>query len=457
MSPERATLALVLLVIGCGEGGSGSGPTGRVLQAGAPVPGVLVTVEGFPAAISDANGEFRLDGVPQTFAAKARREHAGGRFEETLQNVSASEATLTLPAPLTLQLMPTSRTIELLWTASDSPAFLEYRVYVSADPGLDETTGFLAFSTRDRATTTFSMLAVMGVPDYETMLYFRVYAVDEGGATSGSNVRGALNTVWDQNHFDFVYDVNVQHAWAGTERLVSLAWDGEAAWLLYWRVLGAGEADGTLPDEITLARVDIDTRVVLRELTLPLQGQPRGLAWDGSQLWLGTSDDFVPASVVRVDPVSGETTGRLELPGVEGWDSGFGASALGWDGTHLVITRRVSSPEVPGVGSAVLQTLDPLTGEPLSQFELPPALLDPSGVACREGRYWIAGGGGPMDGWATLTPSGKLGIFDASGQQVGIAQTSLLPGPLDFAGDRLLLVSDNRVHTTTLSLHDESQ
>ena len=459
MMPTRVIPAALLVLAGCEDRGGQVAPAGRVLQAGTPVAGVLVTIEGLPATVTDANGEFRLENPPASFVATARREHAGGRFEETRRQVSVG-ATLVLPAPLVLEPpTSTSTTITVTWTPSDSATFAEYQVYASASPAIDDQNGFHAFSTTDRATTTFTMTAVMGVPEPDFPMYFRVYAVDQDGARAGSNVRGATNTLWDTNTFDSVYDVSVEASWAGAELVDSVAWDGEAVWLLYRRALGVGPDDVVLPDLMTLERIDVDTRAVLHRLTLPsIPGEVHGLAWDGSQLWLGAYDFAMPARVLRVDPLTAEITRELVLPAVTGWVHGSEPRDLDWDGSHLLVTRRVSSPEVPGVGSSVIQRIDPVTGAALVQLQLPAALQEPSGIAYRDGQYWLAGGGASgWDGWTTVTRSGRLAVLDLQGRLVGLAPTTLLPGALVYAGDRLLLVSDNRVHTATVTVRDEQQ
>jgi hypothetical protein len=83
-----------------------------------------------------------------------------------------------------------------------------------------------------------------------------------------------------------------------------------------------------------LYRVDPSTGANSRALEWP-ESRPRGITWDGSNLWVGTS-----STIYRVHPTTGALLGSFSVP------PGTNGGALTWDGTHLWMVDQAENGSV---------------------------------------------------------------------------------------------------------------
>jgi len=97
----------------------------------------------------------------------------------------------------------------------------------------------------------------------------------------------------------------------------SLCWDSKALWTFRH-------------DNPILCRVDPDTGRILKEFTIPGINRSRGIAFDGSHLWI---NDFAELKVFEVDPKDGKVLSTFQVPEQIGI-----AQTIVWDGENLYLS-----------------------------------------------------------------------------------------------------------------------
>jgi YVTN family beta-propeller protein len=115
----------------------------------------------------------------------------------------------------------------------------------------------------------------------------------------------------------------------------------------------------------------------LRQITLELgaQAEPRGLAFDGTHIWVASTGDD---TVRKIDPLSGDIVHTVDLPeGARPW-------RLTFDGSHIWVTRA------PEVGNGSVSKIAPGSGEVLASVVTG---IEPRGVAYGAGSIWVANHG----------------------------------------------------------------
>ena len=159
----------------------------------------------------------------------------------------------------------------------------------------------------------------------------------------------------------------------------SLTWDGTALW--------TANLDGKV------LRLDPQNGKVLRSIPAP-GPQPRGLAWDGTRLWI---NDFSRRQIFALDPVSGKVLRQFAAP-----DPVSGCMGLAWDGEHL---------HALGWATHRLYKLSP-GGKVISSVAVP--WRDIGGGV----RVHVAGGL-TWDGKTFWAPADRLVRFGACGRVIG--------------------------------------
>jgi outer membrane protein assembly factor BamB len=175
---------------------------------------------------------------------------------------------------------------------------------------------------------------------------------------------------------------------------------------------------------VTLVRRDLTTGAETTAVTITdLYAEPRGLAWDGTALWLATH--ATGQSVIRRYATDGTLLATFAAPD---W-----TTDLAWDGAHVVVANTWNEIEV----------LDPTTGAVVDAFTTPFEHSTQRGVTARDGQLWT-----------TSWSNDDVAILDGEGAHVAVARVQT--GDTDwgfesgvfltFAGDRLVLAADDRVY-----------
>lgn len=148
----------------------------------------------------------------------------------------------------------------------------------------------------------------------------------------------------------------------------------------------------------------------------PLPADPRGVAFDGTELWVGEGTSAQP-----VDPVSGPRATSIALPDA--------AEDLAWD-DGLVIAA----------GLADFEVVDPSTQQLVAA--VPVHKLDSvSAVAYHDGETWIATVGGPIlvyDATGTLLATASADAVAADGRTTELHLT--------FDGEALVIARGDVVY-----------
>jgi streptogramin lyase len=173
-----------------------------------------------------------------------------------------------------------------------------------------------------------------------------------------------------------------------------LAWDGSSLWVVA----------GTNPELPVIYELDPADGSVRSSFAAPGPGH-RDLAWDGEALWYSAHGT---RSIYRLDPADGSVLSQFGAPvGGEGHPRG-----LAWDGTHLW-HADASSPE------RRIFRLSPEDGEVLEEFTSPVTL--PMALEWDGSHLWVSQLSEPR-------PS-RVVRFDTSGD---VVQT--IPSPRDLTG-----------------------
>ena len=126
-----------------------------------------------------------------------------------------------------------------------------------------------------------------------------------------------------------------------------MTWDGEHLWVTRYY-------PNTQPN---LFKIDVSAGTI--KDTIPSQGlQPQGMAWDGTYLWNAQDDnDGDPERVWQLDPAMGDTLYSFAVPNT-GSASGESPRGLAWDGTYLWLVSKAPSPST----SKYIYKIDPFGG-----------------------------------------------------------------------------------------------
>jgi hypothetical protein len=140
-------------------------------------------------------------------------------------------------------------------------------------------------------------------------------------------------------------------------------------------VVGNSAPSQTYP---AVSRIDPRTRRVSTE---PFSGKP---ATGFGSLWIQTNAASDNAAIVRVDPATGQTLARIEVPRVVGISSGGGRL---WAISSP--RSRSASTFQPIKGTAALRQIDPRTNHVIGKpIRLP--LIQPVSIVVSHGQLWIA-------------------------------------------------------------------
>jgi hypothetical protein len=125
-----------------------------------------------------------------------------------------------------------------------------------------------------------------------------------------------------------------------------MTWDGSYLWVTRYY-------PNSQPN---LFKIDVSTETVVD--TIPSQGlQPQGMAWDGTYLWNAQDDnDGDPERVWQLDPATGDTLHSFAVPHT-GASSGESPRGLAWDGTYLWLVSKG-----PGPSEKYIYQIDPFGG-----------------------------------------------------------------------------------------------
>ena len=127
-----------------------------------------------------------------------------------------------------------------------------------------------------------------------------------------------------------------------------------------------------------VSRIDPPTRRVTTE---PFSGTP---ATGFGSLWIQTNAGSNDAAIVRVNPATGQTLARINVPRVIGVSSGGGRV---WAISYP--RSRSASTFQPIKGTAALWQIDPRTNRVIGKpIHLP--LIQPSSIVVSTGQLWIA-------------------------------------------------------------------
>lgn len=211
---------------------------------------------------------------------------------------------------------------------------------------------------------------------------------------------------------------------AGAGQVAGVTWDGEHVWLAYYRQVG----DYYDNDVVAIVQLDADGSELVRHEYDDDYTPPKGLAWVDGSLWINYNAEGGSGSQVmrEIDPATGEVTRQLATD--QGtWD-------LDFDGSHLALSNLWNQVQLvdPGDGSLDVSIETPMIESSTQR-----------GIACRPGEIWLAS-----------QASDRLVVLDRDGAARASARTDLLAPDwnyvfdlyLAFAGDRLALVVNSRVH-----------
>jgi len=170
------------------------GLTGIVTSLGEPVPNAAVTLSNDAVNYGQTtglDGKFVFTGIDKgEYILTVKAEDQNSKFIQYQKNVSVlsetSEEDIELPEGVTL-LEPskvTDSSVELKWTKSTIPNFLEYKLYRHSTSGLDEATGELIHVATNANDTAFTDTEVMESETY----YYRVFVRNTFGLYGGSNI-----------------------------------------------------------------------------------------------------------------------------------------------------------------------------------------------------------------------------------------------------------------------------
>jgi 5-hydroxyisourate hydrolase-like protein (transthyretin family) len=135
-------------------------------------------------------------------------------------------------------------------------------------------------------------------------------------------------------------------------------------------------AEGTVPVVFTITVEDAPFSLEAPEAS------PRGLAWDGTHLWVAVGDDDQAPRIYQIDPADGSVENSFDAPAAQ-------HRGLTWDGENLWYSAH---------GTRTIYKLDPSDGTVLDQF-LSPRGNDsqPRGLAWDGETLWHADAGDPND------------------------------------------------------------
>jgi len=135
-----------------------------------------------------------------------------------------------------------------------------------------------------------------------------------------------------------------------------LAWDGTNLWL-------------SVGDAKKIYRLNPTTGEVISSFGSP-DAIPRGLAWDGTNLWL--AGDYAD-KIYKLNPTTGEVISSFASPDIYPY-------SLAWDGTNLWLA---------GLSAKKIYKLNPTTGEVISSFGSPDIYT--YGLAWDGTNLWLSG------------------------------------------------------------------
>lgn len=174
---------------------------GVVTASGDPVVNasvILANDNSNHVTTTGADGRFALDDVDQgDYVLTIKAETENNKFIQYQKNVRVlqenSEQTIELPAGVTLHEPSnvTDRSIELTWSKSTIPNFLEYKLYRHNTSGLDETTGELIHVSMSADDTVFTDIDVAESQAY----FYRVFVRNDFGLYGGSNITNVTTSV----------------------------------------------------------------------------------------------------------------------------------------------------------------------------------------------------------------------------------------------------------------------
>jgi hypothetical protein len=145
----------------------------------------------------------------------------------------------------------------------------------------------------------------------------------------------------------------------------------------------AGTEEGQIEIEATAEGVDPIVFVLTVEGPLSFlapDGRPRGLAWDGTHLWVVAGLDSSDPIIYQLDPTDGSVLNSFRAPGT-------GHRDLTWDGEALWYS---------GHGPRTIFRLDPADGTILNEFESPRGPdSQPRGLAWDGEHLWHSDAAGP--------------------------------------------------------------
>ncbi|MFB6317652.1 carbohydrate binding domain-containing protein [Saccharicrinis sp. FJH54] len=178
--------------------------SGIVYQGDIPAENVKVSLDSAinRTVYTDEEGKFEIGNVSrgihmlQTYKSSTTHKNTNFSADESVgYSISSYKVdvnddvklnSLRLPKPVKIDtvLQLDSRRVQIIWTATDADDFREYKVYLNTNSGIDETSGQLIHVAIGKQDTTFILENTSSNEKY----FFRVYAMNEYGKLSGSNI-----------------------------------------------------------------------------------------------------------------------------------------------------------------------------------------------------------------------------------------------------------------------------
>jgi outer membrane protein assembly factor BamB len=152
--------------------------------------------------------------------------------------------------------------------------------------------------------------------------------------------------------------------------LGGVAWDGSHVW---YSVYSPNAEAG-------LYKVDFTAKTVVDTILVPTR-QPYGVTWDGTSLYyVENGFDGDRRGILRVNPVTGDTTGFIPEP-PDGSSNGTNPSGVAWDGRYLWL---VGEPVGASTGRVLYKYDLTITGTP--DIDVLPLVQDFGGVRIAQPR-----------------------------------------------------------------------
>ncbi|WP_136482669.1 carboxypeptidase regulatory-like domain-containing protein [Cognatitamlana onchidii] len=373
---------------------------GRVFLEGELVEGAEVLLKNENdnyKTVTKNDGEFifeNLNPVPYTLEVSKDLNNEGLHVKKvynTKGNNGTELESIFLPIPVDFAdpIEVSNTFINLAWNASNSDDFKEYKIYRSGSSALDEDTGILRHVSTIRNDTTFidDQNSPLGGLYPNTDYYYRIYVMNDKGKLGGSSIY-KIKTKEFANNVNTAYKLKSVTNFAVEKTVTGIEFYGSHLWIMY--------------ENGKLVKYDFKTGTNLE--TFILDGDFKGLAYDGTYLWTNYRVPF-EGTLFQVNPIDGKIVKSF------GMDPSSDLAYL--NGSLYMLWRN-------------LNQINPINGGLINQFKKPfPEAT--WGITARNGEIWIN---------SYARDSNKIAILDEEGNHFGIAYISEDEHDILSNGDR---------------------